>query len=446
MKQNNLTEGKIFPSLLGFAVPVFFTMLLQFLYGTVDMFVVSRFASTAEASGVTTGSIIMATLTNAVTGLTTGVSVLVAQRIGERDYEGSGRVVGGGIALFAFVAAALTVAVPLLAESFAHMMDAPSEAYEATASYIRITGLGSVFIIAYNVLGGIFRGLGDSRTPLLTVAVAAVVNLIFDIVLVRGFGMGAAGAAVATVAAQGISVAISLVAIRRTGLPFAVSKQIFAGKKASVGAIVRLGLPVAVQNLLSSFSFVIIQALINGLSLAASVGAGIGDKVGGILLLLPASYLQAMSAFVAQNIGAKKRERAKLGLMWGIITALGFGIITAYISVFHGDFLGSLFTNEPEVIKNAHWYIASAYGVDCMLTAVLFCLVGYFNGNRKTVFSLVQGLFGAFVIRLPYAFFASSLANTNIFFIGLAAPVSSFFQIILCVIEYIRFEKNANRE
>jgi len=174
MKQRSLTEGKILPTLLGFAVPVFLTMLLQFLYGAVDMFVVSRFASVADASGVTTGSMIMATLTNAVAGLTTGVCVLIARRVGEGDCDGTGAAISGSIVLFSAIAALLTVILPIFAPQIAYLMDAPEAAFPQTVSYMRICGLGSVFIVAYNVLGGIFRGLGDSRSPLVTVSVAAV--------------------------------------------------------------------------------------------------------------------------------------------------------------------------------------------------------------------------------------------------------------------------------
>lgn len=446
MKSNSITEGKILPSLLGFAIPIFLTTLLQFLYGMVDMFVVSRFASTAEASGVTTGSMIMTTFTYTVTGIATGVTVLIGRKIGERDYNGASRACAGSIVLFSAIALSLVVAIPLLAESLARLMDAPKDAFDATVSYIRITGLGSIFILFYNLLGGIFRGLGDSKTPLVTVSVAAVFNLIFDILLVKSAGLGAAGAAIATVVAQALSVFASLLIIKRRKFGISLTKEVFSNISPSVFSILRLGLPVAVQNLLSSSSYVAIQAIINGLGLACSVAAGIGDKVGGILILAPAAYIQAISVFTAQNLGAKKPERAKQGLLCGILTALVFGITMNFVSIFFGDFLTSLFTTDAEVIRNGHLYIAGAYGFDCTLLSILFCLVGYFNGHGKTSFSLIQGIFGAYAVRIPYAFFARSLPNTNIFFIGLAAPVSSFFQILLCLGMFIYIEKHRKEE
>ena len=441
MSSNKLTEGKIVPSLLGFAIPIFLATLLQFLYGMVDMFVVSRFASTAEASGVTTGSMIMTTFTYTVTGLATGVTVLIGRRIGEKDYDGASRACGGSIVLFSAIALALMIALPLLAKPLARLMDTPEDALGATIAYIRIAGLGSIIILAYNLLGGIFRGFGDSKTPLLTVSVAAAFNLILDIILVKYAGLGAAGAAIATIVAQALSVFASFLVLKRKKLRISIAKEIPGDLKASVLSMLHLGLPVAVQNLLSSSSYAAIQAIINGLGLACSVAAGIGDKVGGILILVPAAYLQAISVFTAQNLGAQKPERAKRGLLCGILTALIFGIIMNCVSIFHGDFLTSLFTTDADVIRNGHLYIAGAYGFDCTLLAILFCLVGYFNGHGKTVFSLVQGIFGAYAIRLPYAFLARSFPNTNIFLIGLAAPISSLFQIMLCIGMFIYIEK-----
>ena len=441
MKKSNLTEGKILSALISFAVPIFLATLLQFLYGMVDMLIVSRFASTAEASGVTTGTAVMNMVISVVSGLTTGVCVVIARRVGERNEKEIGKAICGSVVLFSAIAVVFSGLLPVCAGFLARLMEAPADAYEATVMYIKITGVGIIFLVAYNVLGGIFRGMGDGRTPLIAVIIATVFNLILDVIAVRFLGMGAAGAAFATVAAQGISVLVSVVIVIKRRALFSLSWKMFAECIPIIKSILRLGIPIAAENLLATFSFVAIQAMINGLGLAESVGAGIGDKIGGILLLLPISYLQAMSAFVSQNIGAGKPERARRGLGWGILTALGFGAITSYISIFHGDILASLFTSEADVIEKAHMYIASAYGADCIFTSILFCMMGYFNGKGKTTVSLVQGMIGAFAIRLPYALIANSMPGTNIFYIGLAAPVSSFFQIIICAVAFWYIEK-----
>lgn len=209
-RPRSLTEGNIFSSLIRFAVPVLFTLFLQALYGGVDLLVVGQFAQTADVSGVATGSMLLQTVTMVVTGLSMGITILVGERIGRREPEDAGRAIGGGICLFACFAVLLTAVLVGGAEVLARLMHAPEHAFHQTVLYIRICGAGSLFIVAYNVLGSIFRGIGDSRTPLLTVAIACVINIFGDLLLVAGFHMGAAGAALATVAAQTVSVLVSL--------------------------------------------------------------------------------------------------------------------------------------------------------------------------------------------------------------------------------------------
>ena len=249
-RPRSLTEGNIFSSLIRFAVPVLFTLFLQALYGGVDLLVVGQFAQTADVSGVATGSMLLQTVTMVVTGLSMGITILVGERIGRREPEDAGRAIGGGICLFACFAVLLTAVLVGGAEVLARLMHAPEHAFHQTVLYIRICGAGSLFIVAYNVLGSIFRGIGDSRTPLLTVAIACVINIFGDLLLVAGFHMGAAGAALATVAAQTVSVLVSLflIRLRRRSLPFAFSRRHLRFHRDIIGAELRLGTPVALQE------------------------------------------------------------------------------------------------------------------------------------------------------------------------------------------------------
>ena len=431
-KTNSLTEGKILPSLLGFAAPVFLAMFLQALYGGVDLLIVGQFSNTGDVSGVATGSLLLHTLTSIITGLAMGITILVGRRIGEENPEEAGRAVGGGIALFAVIALVFTILIPLCSDTLATLMHAPAEAFRETSDYIRICGIGSIFIVAYNVLGSIFRGIGDSKTPLITVAIASVFNVVGDLLLVAVFDMGSAGAAIATVAAQGFSVLLSLVIIAKKKLPFEFSIKSIRFERDIIGAELRLGTPIALQDLLVGISFLIIQMLVNDMGVIASAAVGIGDKVCAFLLLIPAAFMQSMSAFVAQNLGARKPERAKQGLRWGIIASLIVGFVMAYFAMFHGDLLASIFDNDPDVIKKAHLYL-TAYGFDCILTPFLFCFIGYYNGCGRTGFVLFQGIFGAFAVRVPVVFLMSSLPNTNLFLIGISTPISTVFQIIICL-------------
>ena len=288
-RPRSLTEGNIFSSLIRFAVPVLFTLFLQALYGGVDLLVVGQFAQTADVSGVATGSMLLQTVTMVVTGLSMGITILVGERIGRREPEDAGRAIGGGICLFACFAVLLTAVLVGGAEVLARLMHAPEHAFHQTVLYIRICGAGSLFIVAYNVLGSIFRGIGDSWTPLLTVAIACVINIFGDLLLVAGFHMGAAGAALATVAAQTVSVLVSLflIRLRRRSLPFAFSRRHLRFHRDIIGAELRLGTPVALQELLVGTSFLLIQAIVNSFGVAASAGVGVAEKVCVFIMLSP---------------------------------------------------------------------------------------------------------------------------------------------------------------
>lgn len=445
MKNSNLVEGNIFKSLMKFAIPVLGALFLQALYGGVDLFIVGRFAETADVSGVATGSMFLHTVTSVVTGMTMGITVFVGQSIGERNREKTNKGIGSGIFLFIIIASVMTLLIALMSDFFSNLMHAPMEAFKETSSYIMICGIGFVFVVAYNVLSGIFRGLGDSRTPLITVAIACVFNIIGDLILIAVFDMGAAGAAVATVGAQGFSVLISILIIRKKELPFDFSFKYIKFDSYVVKTELRLGIPIALQDLLVGISFLVIQTVVNTMGVIASAGVGVAERLCIFIMLLPSSYMQSMSAFVAQNIGAGEIKRADKALLYGIGTSLAAGIVMAVITILYGDLMASIFTKDPEVIAAAFDYL-KAYGIDCLLVAELFCFVGYFNGRGRTLFVMLQGLVGAFGVRVPVVFIMSRLPETSLFLVGLATPSSTVVQIILCLVMYILIVKRQDKK
>ena len=440
VKTNNLTDGKILGTLIRFAIPVFFTLFLQALYGGVDLLVVGQFAETADVSGVATGSTLLSTITNVITGFSMGITILVGERIGRRERDAAGKVIGGGIFLFAVFGILLTLAMLFGAELLAGLLHAPEEAFSQTVMYIRICGGVSLFIVAYNVLGAVFRGIGDSKTPLFTVLIACVINIFGDLLLVAGFHMGTAGAAIATVAAQAISVIVSLMIIRKRTLPFDFSGTYIRFTKSIVISEIRLGAPVALQELLVGTSFLVIQTIVNSFGVVDSAGVGVAEKVCVFIMLVPSAYMQAMCAFVAQNRGAGYPERAKKALGYGVATAFAVGLIMGILTFLRGDLLAAVFSTDRAVISAAHSYL-KAYAIDCLLTPFLFCFTGYFNGCEKTLFVMIQGLVGAFGIRIPVAYLISRMAGATLFQIGLGTPASSFVQIALCLGMFIHMEK-----
>ena len=435
----HFTEGRILPLLIRFSLPVLAALLLQAMYGAVDLLVVGRFATSADVSAVATGSKMMMTVTNPLTSFAMGITVLLGLQIGRGETKDAGRTIGAGIVLFACLAALVTLFLVGFTEMIATWMHAPAEAFDRTVAYVRICGAGTVIIISYNLIGSVFRGIGDSMTPLVTVAIACFVNILGDLFLVAVCHLGAAGAAIATVSAQAVSVVISLLLIAHRELPFSFSlKQVrFDGK--IIARLTRLGLPLAVSDLLVGISFVVIQSIVNSLGLIPSAGIGVAEKVCAFIMLVPSSFMQSMSAFTAQNMGAGKQERAVRALFYGIGLSMCAGALMFYLSFFHGDLLCGIFSKDAEVILAGQDYLR-AYGIDCLLTAVFFVFIGFYNGLGMTGFVMAQGIISAFCVRVPVSYFMSRVRPVSLFKIGLATPCSSALQILMCLccLVYIR--------
>ena len=444
-RSQSFTEGPIFSPLIRFSVPVLLALFLQALYGAVDLLIAGRFGgdlADVYVSGVATGSQLMHSLTIVITGLAMGLTVYVGDRIGAGEYEEAGRIIGNGIFFFCILSAAVTAVMIVSSGFLAGLMQAPEAAFESTVLYIVICSAGTVFIVAYNLLGSIFRGIGDSRIPLIAVVIACFFNILGDLFFVAVLHMGAAGAALATVIAQGLSVLISLFIIRRRRLPFSFSLRYIRPNGKHIKRILRLGLPIALQDLLVSLSFLVILAIVNNFGLVESAGIGIAEKVCAFLMLVPCAFMQSMSAFVAQNIGARKHDRASKALKYGILTSLAAGVVIGYVTFFHGDILAGIFTKDAEVIVPAFDYL-KAYAIDCVLTSFLFCFMGYFNGKGNTTFVMIQGIIGGIGVRLPVAWLMSRVVPVTLFHIGLATPMSSVVQIIICIVFFFATSKRS---
>lgn len=434
-RENNFTEGRIFAPLIKFALPILLALLLQTAYGAADLLIVGKFGgelSDVYQSAVSTGSQIMQTLTLVITGLSMGVTVFVGEMIGAKMRDKAGKIIGNGIFLFGVLAVILTVVMTSAAPLLAGLMKAPAEAYNETVAYIVICSAGTLFITAYNLVGSIFRGIGDSKMPLITVMIACVLNILGDFILVAVFNMGAKGTAFATVFSQSISVALSLIIIRKRSLPFSFSLRDIRPQKTYIKSILKLGTPVALQDLLANFSFLAILAIINNIGLTESASVGVAEKLCGFIMLVPSAFMQSMSSFVAQNMGAKKPERARKALLCGIVSSLAVGIVMFYFTFFHGELLSGLFAEKPETVSCAAEYL-KAYAIDCIFTSFLFCFMGYFNGCGKTTFVMLQGVICAFGIRIPVSWIMSKQVPVSLFHIGLAIPASTIVQIIICV-------------
>lgn len=442
-EKNDFTQGSILKKLAAFMLPILGALVLQAAYGAVDLLVVGRFGSTIGLSAVSTGSQVLNLVTFVVTQLAMGVTVLIARYLGEKKPELIGSVIGGAAVVFTLLSAVLFVVMVGFARSISVLMQAPAEAVALTASYVRICGSGIFFIVAYNLLAAVFRGLGDSKSPLLFVLVACVVNIIGDLVLVAGFHLDAAGAAIATVAAQAVSVVCAVVILLKKKLPFTIRKSDFR-LNLQCRKFLSIGLPLALQEFLTQLSFLALCAFVNRLGLEASSGYGVACKIVNFAMLIPSSLMQSMASFVSQNMGAGNPKRAKKAMFTGIGIGLAFGCAMFALVFFRGDLLSNVFTTDAAVIQNAFAYL-KGFAPETLATAVLFSMVGYFNGSDKTVWVMVQGLVQTLLVRLPMAYIMSIQPNANLTMIGLAAPTSTVVGIVLNVCFFLALERRSKK-
>lgn len=425
----DFTQGSILKKLCRFMLPVLGALILQAAYGAVDLLVVGRFGSTSGLSAVSTGSQVLNLVTFVVTQLAMGVTVLIARYIGEKREKEIGAVLGGAAVVFAILAGCLFVLLVLFARPISVLMQAPQEALALTASYVRICGCGILFIVAYNVLSAVFRGLGDSRSPLLFVLVACLVNVAGDLVLVAGLHLDAAGAALATVLAQAVSVGCALAILRRKKLPFTFRKSDVRLNE-QCRRFLAIGLPLALQEFLTQLSFLALCAFVNRLGLAASSGYGVASKIVSFVMLVPSALMQSMASFVAQNIGADNVKRAKKSMLTGIAVGVAFGIVMFALVLRKGDVLAGLFSTDAEVVRRGFEYLRG-FAPETIVTAVLFSMVGYFNGSNQTLWVMIQGLIQTLLVRLPLAYYMSIQPNASLTKIGISAPVATVVGIVL---------------
>ena len=442
--KSDFTQGNILHKLTLFMLPILGALVLQAAYGAVDLLVVGHFGTTAGLSGVSTGSQVLNLVTFVVTQLAMGVTVLIGRYLGEKHPEQIGAVLGGAAFVFSILAAVLFVVMVVFAQPIAVLMQAPEAALGQPVNYVRICGCGIFFIVAYNLLSAAFRGLGDSRSPLIFVLVACIVNIVGDLVLVAGFGLDAAGAALATVLAQAISVVCALVMLRRKDLSFTV-RRADVRLNPQCRKFLSIGLPLALQEFLTQFSFLALCAFVNRLGLEASSGYGVACKIVNFSMLIPSALMQSMASFVAQNVGAGNQRRAKQSMYTGLGIGLVIGCAVFALVFWKGDVLAGLFTKNAAVVANAFAYL-KGFAPETIGTAILFTMLGYFNGNNQTVFTMAQGIIQTLLVRLPLAYYMSIQPNANLTNIGIAAPVSTGVGVLLCVGFYVWWNRKLAKQ
>ncbi len=443
--ENSITQGNLMKAMVHFSVPYLISSFLQTFYGMADLFITGQFNAAAQVTAVSIGSQIMHMITVIIVGLAMGTTVSVSRAIGAGDRKQAARSIGNSITVFVLFAAAGTVILLLNISNFLALLQTPEEAFSSAWQYLQVCFIGLPFIVAYNVISSIYRGLGDTKSPMIFVAIAGVFNVGLDYILVGPFGMGARGAAVATVISQAASVLLAMAFSRKImGQKVSLGRQDLRLQGETAKNLMAIGLPIACQDGFIQISFLVITMIANMRGLEVSTAVGIVEKVISFLFLVPSAMLSTVSALAAQNAGAGCHERGRKILRYGITLCIGFGILVFVICQFAAPGIVSLFVhNEPQVVVFGGQYLR-AYSLDCVFAGVHFCFSGYFSAYGKSTYSFIHNLISVLAVRIPVSYAASILFPENLFPMGLAAPLGSALSVLICILLYRRLKKNIN--
>lgn len=442
MAQHNLAKGDLFHNMILFSLPYLLSYFLQTLYGLADLLIAGRFNGADVISAVSIGSQVMHMVTVMIVGLAMGTTVMIGRFVGAEDDDGIRRAIGNTVSLFTMIAAAATLALLGLTQPIVHLLSTPPEAVPGAIAYLRICFAGIPFIVAYNILSSIFRGMGDSRSPMLFIAVACALNILLDLLFMGPMQLGAAGAALATVVAQAASVAFALVGIRKTKTFHKHARTDCSAwwDPAMLHQILSIGLPIACQDGFIQISFLVITVIANRRGVDISAAVGIVEKTISFLFLVPSSMLSTVSTIAAQSIGAGDPARARQTLRYGVGIASGIGLLFAILFQFISAPFFTLFTKDPVVQALAVQYMCT-YVFDCVVAGIHFPFSGFFSASGLSILSFIHNLCSVILVRIPGAWLATKLFPDSLYAMGLAAPAGSLLSALICIGFYIALRK-----
>ncbi len=440
--KRNLSEGSIVKNIVFFSLPYLLSYFLQTLYGMADLFIIGQFDGIDSTTAVSIGSQVMYMITVMIVGLAMGSTVAIGRSVGADDKKRASNEIGNTVTLFMVVSIVLTVVLLILVKPIVSAVSTPTEAVDGTVSYLTICFIGIPFITAYNIISSIFRGMGDSKSPMYFIAVACAANIVLDYLFIGAFDLGTAGAALGTTLSQTVSVIVSLTVIIKRKNLISICLKDLKPKGNLMKNILKIGIPVAFQDGFIQISFIIITVIANRRGLDDAAAVGIVEKLIGILFLVPSSLLSTVSVISAQNLGAGKPERAKATLRYATIINVSIGIISAVSMQFFAEGAVGLFASDPNVILYGGEYMRS-YVWDCILAGVHFCFSGYFCACGKSGISFLHNFLSIVLARVPIAYFASKMFADTLFPMGFAAPIGSVLSVIICVIAYIIINKKS---
>ena len=431
--EKDLTTGSIGKNILKFSLPYFLAYFLQTLYGMADLFIIGQFDTVAGTTAVSVGSQVMHMITVMIVGIAMGTTVMIGKSVGAKQKNETSKIIGNTITLFLGISIVLTVILLFCVNTIVSIMSTPSQAIYGTKVYLMICFAGIPLITAYNIISSIFRGLGDSKSPMYFIAIACFANIILDYLFIGGLHLGAAGAALGTTIAQTISVIIALFAVFKKDTGISVKKSDLIPCKRTLKNILQIGIPISLQDGFIQISFIIITIIANQRGLNDAAAVGIVEKIISFVFLVPSSMLSSVSAISAQNIGAGKDSRALKTLKYATVIAVSFGLTVAICMQFISNSVIGIFSHDLTVIKMGSQYIKS-YIWDCMLAGIHFSFSGYFCAYGKSEISFLHNVLSIVFIRIPGAFLTSKLFANTLYPMGFAAPCGSLLSVIICII------------
>ena len=441
--ERDLTTGSIGRNILKFSLPYFWSYFLQTLYGMADLFIIGQFNGVASTTAVSIGSQVMHMITVMIVGIAMGTTVMIGKSVGAKQKKETSKIIGNTVSLFVCLSVVLTVVLLFFVHPIVRIMSTPQQAVEGTTAYLTICFAGIPLITAYNIISSIFRGLGDSKSPMYFIAVACGVNIVLDYVFIGGLHFGASGAALGTTLAQTISVIvalIALIAIRKKDTGISLKRSDLKPEGKTLKNILGIGIPISLQDGFIQISFIVITIIVNQRGLNDAAAVGIVEKIISFVFLVPSSMLSAVSAIAAQNIGAGKDERATKTLKYAIMISMSFGLCVAVLMQFISNFVVGIFTVDTMVIHMGSQYIRS-YIWDCMIAGIHFSFSGYFCAYGKSGISFLHNVLSIVLIRIPGAYFASKWFIDTLYPMGCAAPAGSLLSVIVCGIAFIYLKR-----
>lgn len=440
--EKNLTNGSVLKNIAYFSLPYLLSYFLQTLYGLADLFIIGQFEGVASTTAVSIGSQVMHMLTVMIVGLAMGSTVCIGQAVGAGDKKRASAAIGNTMTLFMLLSVVITALLLALVRPIVSVMSTPAEAAEGTRAYLTLCFIGIPFITAYNIISSIFRGLGDSKSPMIFIAVACAANIALDYIFIGIMGLGPAGAALGTTLSQAISVVFSLTVILRKKSGISLERRDLHPQRDTMGRLLRIGVPVAAQDGLIQIAFIVITVIANRRGLDAAAAVGIVEKIISFVFLVPSSMLSTVSALCAQNIGAGKQARAEQTLRYAIIIAVSFGIIIALLTQFISEQAVGLFTPDVIVITLGGQYLRG-YIWDALFAGIHFCFSGYFCACGRSEISFIHNISAIALVRIPGVYLTSKLFPDTLFPMGLATAAGSLLSVIICVIAFALLKKHS---